>query len=212
MAARCNRCSHFPHTKWCDMLWPFCIFCQTVWSVWIRSVGTGRARSSTWARRCRFYLSKQHQPICFFWGSLANYLCNKSLVLEPLNMWKGLSSNICIVRTSCHRLDTGLYETNSFIISRAPHGQRLEKPRNKAVLCLVYLFDNWSQAKKGDYVIWKQNKQRCRSMYSHTNGNRWPATGKHTGSQINTNIHLKRPKESIETDGKQKGCRGSSFG
>lgn len=106
-------------------------------------------------------------------------------------------------------LDTSdyiIYQTNSFIILLVrqsvfnfsclpglPAGNDLRSPETKLSPAWYKKFVNGSLAKKGGLST-KKISWRCRSMYSHDNGNPWLATGKHTGwSQINTIIHLKSP-------------------
>lgn len=172
----------------------------------IRSVGTGCARRSTWIEP----YGAQRQE-----SGVGTYQRVEIIV------WK----NMCFVRTTCHGLDTGyqwLYQTNSFIIllvrqsvfkfeclfARAPRGQRFEKPRNKAVPCLVlYFFDNGSLAKKGGL----KTKRRM-TLPEYVQPWQWESMTRNRKTyRLKPNQYNNPPKESIETDCKQHGCRGSSI-
>ena len=153
---------------------------------------------------------------------------DKSLVLEPLKT----CGNHCLLIFALWEqpatgwiLDTGyqwLYQTNSFIIllvrqsvfkfecmfARAPGGQRFEKPRNKAVPCLVlYFFDNGSLAKKGGL----KTKRRM-TLPEYVQPWQWESMTRNRKTyRLKPNQYNNPLKESIETDCKQHGCRGSSI-
>ena len=79
---------------------------------------------------------------------------DKSLVLEPINVWKSLSSNICFVRTSCHWLDTGYtgYQWLYYISNKFIHHSSSE----------TISFQFWMPCQGSPRAtIWEAPKQSC---------------------------------------------------